>query len=206
MTSLRRFRGFPVPLTPHDRAQDLTRLLDQQQPDELWVFAYGSLIWNPCFSYDAVHTATLDGYRRAFNFWSVISRGTPEQPGLGLGLEAGGRCRGVVYRIGANTLAQDLEALWQREMHSDVYQSRWLTLDTPAGEITAIGFTTNTTHGQYAGGLTNAETASIIANACGENGPCRDYLASTVAALARHGIGDDTLSTLLALVDDVKPA
>lgn len=206
MTSPLNFRGLPPPLTPQDRAQDLARLLDQQQTDELWVFAYGSLIWNPCFTDDAAHTATLDGYRRAFNFWSVISRGTPDQPGLGLGLESGGRCQGVVYRIGADTLTQDLDALWQREMHSDVYQSCWLTLDTSAGPMTAIGFITNTAHKQYAGGLTDSETARIIANACGENGLCRDYLASTVAALARHGIGDDTLSTLLALVDDEKPA
>lgn len=208
MASPRHLRGTPPPLTPQERTLDLARLMDRRQTDDLWVFAYGSLIWKPCFSCDAMLPATLDGYRRAFNFWSVMARGTPDRPGLGLGLglEAGGRCQGVAYRLDPATLTQDLHAIWQREMHNDVYRSCWLPLQTPAGAKTAIGFITNTEHAQYAGGLTDTEMARVISDAHGDNGPCRDYLAETVAALATHDIEDVWLSTLLALVDGDTPA
>ena len=157
------------------------------------IFAYGSLIWDPCFSFETVETAHLDGYRRAFNFWSLMSRGTPERPGLGLGLERGGACRGVLYRLAGPSLDADLETLWAREMHSAVYDPQWVRVQTAAGACHAITFVTNTGHGQYAGSLSVDATARIIAGACGERGPCRDYLASTVAALARHGIDDPAL-------------
>jgi len=190
------------PLTPEQRADNLARILAEiPEPGPIWVFAYGSLVWDPCFSFDAVEPAALDGYRRAFNFWSVMSRGTPERPGLGLGLEKGGRCRGVAYRLSADALESGLEALWRREMYNDVYVSHWLPVDMEGGARHAIGFVTNTAHCQYAGGLTADETARIIARASGDKGPCRDYLASTVTSLAGHGIQDPTLSHLLSLID-----
>jgi len=190
------------PLSEEARAQSLgaiRRAMPEEGP--VWVFAYGSLIWDPCFAFDAKETAVLDGFRRAFNFWSVLSRGTPERPGLGLGLEPGGACRGVLFRLAESNLEADLDALWKREMYSAVYEPRWLRVETPAGTRPAIAFVTSTEHGQYAGGLDTETTARIIAGASGENGLCRDYLAATVDALARHGIDDPTLSALLALVD-----
>lgn len=192
----------PVPLSPEERARDLARLMAARDDDgTVWVFAYGSLIWDPCFTFEAAETAMLDGYRRAFNFWSVMSRGTPENPGLGLGLEAGGRCQGVAYRLAAATLAEDLDALWRREMFNDVYQSHWLSLETAGGSRKAIGFVTNAGHEQFVGGLDEAQAAYIIAHARGDKGPCRDYLASMVTALAAHGISDAAMDGLLARVD-----
>lgn len=193
--------GLPMPLTPEERTRDLARLMAEHAGGDVWVFAYGSLIWDPCFTVDAAEIATLNGYRRAFNFWSVLTRGTPENPGLGLGLATGGRCRGLAYRIARATLAEDLDALWRREKHSDVYQSHWLSLETPAGPCKAVGFVTNPDHAQFADGLDEAETARIIARARGDKGPCRDYLASMVAALADHGIMDEAMNALLARVD-----
>ena len=190
------------PLSAEAQAQSLAEILGAA-PDAgpIRVFAYGSLIWDPCFAYDAAEPAVLDGYRRAFNFWSVLSRGTPDRPGLGLGLERGGTCRGVLYRLAADSLEAGLDALWKREMYSAVYEPRWLRVDTPSGPRHAIGFVTSTGHGQYTGELATETAAHIIAGAAGENGPCRDYLALTIEALARHGIDDPILSALLTMVD-----
>jgi glutathione-specific gamma-glutamylcyclotransferase len=193
------------PLSVEERAQSLAQIrAAAPQGDPIRIFAYGSLIWDPCFAFEAAETAVLGGFRRAFNFWSVLSRGTPERPGLGLGLERGGSCRGVLFRLAGSNLEADLDALWKREMYSAVYAPRWLRVDTPAGPRSAIAFVTNTGHGQYAGGLDTETVARIVAGASGENGPCRDYLAATVDALARHGIDDPALSALRAIVDNHK--
>lgn len=190
-----------APLTAAERAANLHATMAQApKPDTVWVFAYGSLIWDPCFGCAEQRPGRLAGYRRAFNFWSVLSRGTPANPGLGLGLAEGGDCDGIVYRLSAESLSADLEAIWQREMHSAVYEPRWLPIETAAGPRQAIAFVTATGHGQFAGELEPDHAAGIIARASGENGPCRDYLASTIAALADHGIDDPFLNDLLARV------
>lgn len=194
------------PLSPDQRRTSLDRTLASAPGHEaIRVFAYGSLIWDPCFAFESMETALLDGYRRAFNFWSVMSRGTPDNPGLGLGLEQGGSCHGIVYRLADERMNVDLEAIWAREMHSDVYEPQWLRIETAAGPCDAIGFVTNTGHSQYASRLTAEATARIIAHARGEKGPCRDYLAATVASLARHGIDDPALTHLLQLVEAQPP-
>lgn len=194
--------ALPDPLSPEERARDRDRLMAARMEDgPVWVFAYGSLIWDPCFAFDAVETAMLSGYRRAFNFWSVLSRGTPENPGLGLGLEPGGQCQGLAYRLARDSLEAGLEALWQRELLNEVYESHWLPLETPAGSFNAIGFVSNPAHVQFVGRLDEAETARIIARACGDKGPCRDYLALLVDGLAEHGVADETMTALLARVD-----
>jgi len=190
------------PLTADERRQSLMRTLDEAPtPGPVWIFAYGSLIWDPCFAAEATETAMLVGYRRAFNFWSVMSRGTPERPGLGLGLSSGGRCSGIVYRLAEPSREADLETLWAREMHGTVYEPRWLSLETPAGPRHAITFVTSVDHAQYTGDLDAEVAARIIARAIGEKGSCRDYLAATVTALARHAIDDPALKALLSLVD-----
>jgi cation transport protein ChaC len=167
----------------------------------VWLFAYGSLMWSPCFGFDAQTTAMLEGYRRAFNFWSVLARGTPEAPGLGLGLESGGACRGILYRLSENSRDADLTAIWAREMFSNVYAPRWLPVTTPDGAGTALCFVTNPAHDFYTGAIDNDTAARLIARAAGTKGRCRDYLAETVATLARHGLADPDLDALLALVD-----
>jgi cation transport protein ChaC len=194
------------PLSAKERRQSLSRMLENApHSGPIRVFAYGSLIWDPCFAYEAADKAMLDGYRRAFNFWSVLSRGTPERPGLGLGLAAGGRCHGVLFELAADTLDMDLEALWAREMYSAVYEPRWVRVALETGPCDAISFVTDTGHGQYTGDLAPAAAARIIMNAHGEKGSCRDYLASTVGALARYGIEDPDLTALLTLVEECRP-
>jgi glutathione-specific gamma-glutamylcyclotransferase len=195
------------PLTEAERKLSLEQTLAAAPGVEpIWVFAYGSLLWDPCFAFDEASVATLPGYRRAFNIWTILTRGTPENPGLGLGLEAGGQCQGMAYRLSESSRARDLEAIWSREMYGLVYEPRWLPLQMPGGPQTALCFVTNPAHAQYAGTLTPARTAEFIARAHGAKGSSRDYLAQTVAALARHGVSDPFLNELLALVERLPPA
>ena len=195
------FAALPV-LSTEERRRSLKRALAEAPAGEpLRVFAYGSLIWNPCFAFEEAATATLDGFRRAFNFWTVQTRGTPEAPGLGLGLEPGGSCRGVLYRISEADRAQALETIWEREMPSAVYSARWLPVRSCSEIRQALCFVTDPTHAQYAGSLDPEFAAPIIAQACGTRGRCRDYLADAVRALAQHGIPDRVLEELLERVD-----
>ncbi len=194
------------PLSAEARRLSLARTLAAAPAgDAIWVFAYGSLIWDPCFAFDERCTATLIGHRRAFNFWTIQTRGTPERPGLGLGLEPGGQCDGVAYRLSSRSRDTDLAAIWDREMYSAAYEPHWLPLQTPGGMQRALCFVTNPAHEQFAGTFPPARAAAIIAKASGAKGRCRDYLAQTVDALARHGVSDPFLDALLALVDSLPP-
>lgn len=171
--------------------------------DEVWLFAYGSLMWNPCFEYDFDHAGVVDLYRREFTIWTALARGTPDRPGLGLALEPGaGKCEGRVFRLSRAKRDEGLRAIWDREMATGIYQPRWLTVATADGDKRALGFVPDPTHPQYAGAFSPDETADIIAGATGKFGSCADYLAETVAALSRLGIDDPELSTLLSLVKE----
>jgi len=173
---------------------------------EIWVFGFGSLMWNPCFSHTASHPATLSGYQRKFHIWTAKARGTPEKPGLGLCLEPvpDGECRGVAYRLDPATLEQDLNALWYREMTTGIYNPIWHSLRLETGaEIEAVTFVVNPNNRQYAGPIPIAQMAAIIARARGEYGSCRDYLAHTIDGMAALGVSDVELDDLLELVDEI---
>lgn len=178
----------------------------------VWVFGYGSLIWNSAFAPAERRRAVLHGYRRAFCFWTVSARGTPERPGLGLGLEAapGACCRGVALRIAAATETADLERLWAREMYSAVYRPVWVPLlpaGTPEGPdpapFTALAFVADPAHPQYCPPLSQMQQARIIAGASGQFGRCSDYLATMVAHLDEAGEPDAELEALLERVRQV---
>ena len=125
-----------APLTDEVRAASRAETFARRPGDgPVWVFAYGSLMWRPCFEAAERRTGTIAGYRRSFCFWTMVSRGTPDRPGLGLGIEAaaGARCHGMVYRLSDERLEEDLAALWDREMFGGVYVPRWVdvALDEP---------------------------------------------------------------------------
>ncbi|MXY40873.1 MAG: gamma-glutamylcyclotransferase [Rhodospirillaceae bacterium] len=179
----------------------------------VWVFGYGSLIWNPAFEPAERRRAVLHGWRRAFCFWTVSARGTPERPGLGLGLEAapGARCGGVALRIAGATEAADLERLWAREMYTAVYRPAWVRLgpaESPDGPDpappTALAFVIDPAHPQYCPPLGVDRQARIIAGAAGKFGPCADYLADMVAHLAEAGEPDAELQALLERVQRLR--
>ena len=194
--------AFPV-LTEVERAQSLRDTL-ANAPDggAVWVFGYGSLMWNPEFTHVDRRVGTVQGYRRRFCVLSARARGTPENPGLGLGLQQEhGECRGIVYQLDGGYLDGDLAALWKREMSSGIYQPRWLPVETDAGEVTAIAFVVDRGHLQYAGDLSADEQAAIIHRAVGSYGPSRDYLARTIIELTAIGVSEPDFETLLARVD-----
>jgi glutathione-specific gamma-glutamylcyclotransferase len=182
-------------------------LAARTDPHDIYVFAYGSMMWDPLFEPAERHAASLVGYRRSFCVWSLVARGTPETPGLALGLEeyAGMSCDGIVFRLNPLTTEADLEATWQREMYTAIYQPNWLDVETEAGKVRAISLVVDKGHPQYAAGLDQNEAASIIASAAGENGLCRDYLSNTARELAAIGCPDSQIDALNELVKSLHP-
>lgn len=161
-----------------------------------WVFAYGSLLWNPLFPVAEMRPASLRGLHRRFCLWSLASRGTPTQPGLVLGLDLGGACRGVALRLPAPLALDELHLLWRREMVVGAYDPRWVRLDAGGRELFALTFVVRRDHPQYAGRLPLPREVEVIANARGAFGASADYLERTRVALVSHGIVDPYLEAL----------
>ncbi|MDF1792364.1 MAG: gamma-glutamylcyclotransferase [Thalassobaculaceae bacterium] len=163
---------------------------------DVWLFGYGSLIWNPAIEFAEKRTATVHGLHRRFCLRTRLGRGTPEQPGLVLGLDRGGRCRGVAFRIPRDIAEAELDIVWRREMVTYAYRPRWLKAATDQGPIRVIGFVINRTHDRYCGQLPEDEAAETIARACGFLGPCCEYLFNTVEHLRELGMPDAGLERL----------
>ena len=188
--------------------------VSRARDDGFWVFGYGSLMWRPGFDAAEVRKARLDGYKRAFALSSVHYRGTPECPGLVLGLDwdPASACVGMALRIGPENAAEVRHYLAERELVSRAYFEvrHRVTLLCPGtgpgpGEgdgVDAICYILDRTHPQYSGGLTLAEQAAIIGKACGPTGSNCDYLYNTVAHLRELGVEDPDLMALEQLVRD----
>jgi len=170
---------------------------------DLWVFGYGSLMWRPGFEYLERVPARLQGYHRDFCVWSHRYRGTPERPGLVLGLDRGGSCRGIAYRVAERKREQVLAYLHEREMITGVYAPRILPVSAwQSGlRVLAQAYVVDRTHAQYAAGLTPEERAALIIQGHGTAGPGRDYLANTVAHLEALGLPDRRLRRLHQMVE-----
>jgi len=162
----------------------------------VWVFGYGSLIWNPAFHFTDRVVGKIHGFHRRFCLWAHLGRGQPDRPGLMLGLERGGSCRGVAYRIAPEAALEELDIIWRREMIGGAYRPRWVRVYTPSGTVRAITFTINHAHERYARDLSDEEAARAIAGASGFLGACADYLINTVDHLAELGIHDRPLERL----------
>jgi glutathione-specific gamma-glutamylcyclotransferase len=171
-------------------------------PEEMWVFGYGSLIWNPEFPVAERQIARLDGWRRSFCMWSIHHRGTEAEPGLVLALDKGpGHCDGVAFRVSPGAEAATLAALRERELISSAYLERRLPLILADGRLVeALAYVVDPAHVQYCGSLTQDQQAAVIAQAVGGRGPNRDYLYATAEHLAELGIEDGDLSRLAAQV------
>lgn len=188
--------------------QSLAAMLAVRSPGEaVWVFGYGSLVWSPLLDFAEQRVARVPGYHRGFYLWSRVNRGTPETPGLVLGLDRGGCCTGVAYRLGEEVLKHELLLLWRREMVSGAYRPRWVDAQTSSGAVRAIAFVVDRSHPGYAGRLPDEEIVRIVARAQGHYGACADYLLHTVAGLQRHGIADRRLQRLQRMLNpDPDPA
>jgi len=194
------FRDHGV-MSAEDRAASLAATLKDVAPErDVWVFGYGSLMWNPAFHHVELRPARLHGWHRRFCLWNTFGRGSPEKPGLTLALEAGGACMGVALRIAAEQVQSELGVLWNREMLTGAYLPRWVRLRSEAGPVEALTFVVNRGHPRYAGRLPQAQVAQFLAHARGPLGESREYLEQTVAELARHGARDGAMHALLRAV------
>jgi cation transport protein ChaC len=190
--------------TDEERAASLAAILAgrPEHGDGLWVFAYGSLIWNPAIHVAHMRSATALGWHRAFCLSVKMGRGTPENPGLMLGLRAGGTCPGAVLRIAEADVAHELDLLWRREMVADGYIPHWVPVEDEAGASlgAAIAFTINPDMPTYCGDLPEAETVERLATARGRLGSGAEYLFRTRDGLAALGIHDPFLDRMAKLV------
>ena len=174
-----------------------------EEPGDIWFFAYGSLMWDPGFEPAETRPALLRGWHRRFCVSSIIYRGTPEQPGLSLGLDRGGSCRGLALRIAAAERETVLAYLAEREMPEAIYSSRKVSLATDGSRLSAYTLVVNRGHPLYVSGLGFEESATRIACCSGKRGPNIDYLAQTVRHLDDLGIRDGAMHRLLDRVHDL---
>ncbi len=207
-----RAAGYDFFLSQEEREASLKQALTRYKPgEEAWVFAYGSLMWNPAIEFAEASACEVDGWRRSFCFWVPLGRGTPELPGLMLALESGGNCEGIAYRIPPHQVRSELAILWNREMLSGVYQAKWVPAKLRDGRtVTAVTFVVDTNHCQYCGNLPIEKAAHHIAFAEGRRGACRDYLANTAAHARALNIHDPYVEELVRRVarlrgEDVPP-
>jgi glutathione-specific gamma-glutamylcyclotransferase len=184
-------------LSETDMKASLDEMLERWNGhDDVFVFGYGSLVWNPCMEHSGRLVGTVRGYHRRFCLWSNVYRGTPERPGLVLGLDRGGAVRGVLFRLDGSVARRELELLWRREMFGGSYVARWLKTQTDEGALNAIGFVINHAAPSYAGRLSDEAVVERLATSRGRYGSGADYLAQTAAALRAAGLEDKHLDRL----------
>jgi cation transport protein ChaC len=189
------------PLSDEALHRALQAALDPWRSGEpFWIFGYGSLMWNPSFTWDARHVGMVRGYHRSFRVWSRLNRGTPENPGLVLTLERGGSCRGLLYRVPGDRVEQEMQGIWKREMTYGSYCPKWLHCEVGEERIRALAFTVNRECSGYAGAIPQEVMVEALASARGRYGPAHDYLFKTTEVLHAHGIRDERVEHLASLV------
>jgi len=173
--------------------------------DQIWVFAYGSLIWKPASDFVEIRTGLLRGWHRAFCLgWNTWFRGSEANPGLMLALDRGGSCKGALYRLPPGAAEENVEKLCRREMgrKPSPFPPRWVTVMTEHGPVRAFTFCIDRNSGRYVSGLSEAEIADVLAKAVGSRGSMVEYLFNTVSHLEQLGIHDPHLWRLQELVAD----
>jgi glutathione-specific gamma-glutamylcyclotransferase len=171
------------------------------EDDDGWVFGYGSLMWRPGFRYQEALPAVLRGYHRSFCVYSHYYRGTPQEPGLVLGLAPGGSCQGLAFRVTPADFASVRAYLDERELVSYAYRATYLPVKIPIGEVSAYTFVADSNHPQYAGELSIERAAQIIIRARGRAGLNRDYLIETVRRMEAEGFAEERLHELLRRIE-----
>lgn len=172
-------------------------------PSQIWVFAYGSLIWKPACAFVEIRTGTVRGWHRSFCLgWNNRFRGSDENPGLMLALDRGGACKGALYRLPPGQEAENVEMLCRREMgyKPSPFPPRWVTVMTEAGPVRAFTFCIDRNSGRYVSGLSEVQVADVLAKAVGGRGSMVEYLFNTVDHLERMGIHDPHLWRLQEMV------
>ena len=166
--------------------------------DEFWVFGYGSLMWNPGFEFVERWQALVRGYRRSLCVRSFVHRGSRENPGLVLGLDRGGACRGTAFRVASDNRDEVIDYLRARELVTNVYLERHLPLQLPDGRsVRAVAYVVDRAHEQYAGALDALAAARIVNVSVGQSGPNDAYVFNTLAHLKEMGIRDQWLEQVV---------
>ncbi len=201
ITRLARSKPGSMRLMPDDeRADHIARTLAEAPSlDEVWVYAYGSLIWNPALHYADTVKCMVAGFHRSFCFWTVLGRGSAENPGLMLGLEPGGTSNGLAYRIDATNLDTEMDILFRREMMSYVYQPTWVdaqVADNSGRRVKVLAFVVDPAHERFCGGLDMATMVRHIATAEGSFGRNCEYLFQLVENLHQLGFEDPAMAEL----------
>lgn len=170
---------------------------------DFWVFGYGSLIWRPGFAHVETRRARLFGYHRSLCIYSWIHRGTKEQPGLVLGLDRGGSCVGLAFRVPGDLREEVMAYLRERELVTNVYRECLMNVRVEGGgNVPAICYVVDRTHRQYAGSLTPDDAVSRIRGAAGKSGRNEEYVHNTVAHLEGLGIRDHWLESVARALAD----
>lgn len=173
--------------------------------DEFWVFGYGSLMWNPGFVFEEKAEALIFGYRRALCVRSWVHRGTEQRPGLVLGLDHGGSCRGMAFRVDAPRHTDVLAYLRERELVTHVYLERNLPIRLKGGRrVKAVTYVVDRAHRQYAGALDALEAARVVHFAKGQSGPNDTYVFNTLAHLREMGIRDHWLEAVNGEIERIR--
>jgi cation transport protein ChaC len=184
-------------LSDAEQETSLREILDQHEPGcDVWLFGYGSLVWNPIVHHEERRVAHLHGFHRRFCLWSHVNRGSLQRPGLVLGLDSGGSCRGVAFRIAGHHAVEELRLLWRREMVLGAYSPRWTTVEAGNESLKAIAFFVNRSHANYAGKLPLETVIKTLVSARGQLGSPAEYLLETVRGLVEHGVRDPYLLEL----------
>lgn len=184
-------------MTDAERDAWVQRMIDTAPSmDEVWVFGYGSLIWNPAFHFAEKLSGRIHGYHRSFCMWTKLGRGCDENPGLMLGLERGGSSTGVAYRIDASQVHTELDILFRRELLSYAYIPTWVSFASGNRRIQAITMVMDQNHERYCTGQNEETVVRHISTAIGPLGRNCDYLFDLVDHLDELGFNDRKLKTL----------
>ena len=171
---------------------------------DIWVFGYGSLMWRPNFPHSDTQQALLRGYHRALCIYSVQYRGTYERPGLVLGLDRGGSCRGRAMKVERDNAESVLHYLHEREMIHRVYRPKWLPVTLPAGKVMAYAFVADRNHEKYIRRLSETDAVQLILQGRGKMGTCLDYVQNLVHHLDELSIADGPLHRLVRQAEEAE--
>ena len=170
-----------------------TMLADHPAGEDVWLFGYGSLMWNPAMHFAERRGGTVRGWHRSYCLWLEAGRGSPENPGLMLGLDRGGAAAGALFRVPADQARDELLLPFRRELFTHSYEARWVTVATPAGKVRAVTFVVNRAAPRYVRRLDLERVARHVATASGALGSCMEYLTQTLRSLDELGLDDRML-------------
>ena len=186
-------------LRQSSRTDTPSGLMTNQGQDDFWVFGYGSLMWRPGFDFVESRQARLPGMHRSLCVYSWVHRGTRDRPGLVLGLDHGGACNGLGFRVSGKHRQSVVDYLREREQVTNVYLEPWRRIDfADGGRATALTYIVDRSHDQYAGKLSLATQIDMVRSAIGKSGANPDYVISTASRLSELGIHDTVLFAISA--------